>query len=180
MASHDPAIADWFSKEVQPLEPAFRSWLKGRFPSLSDTDDLIQESYARLLCARRTGSIACAKAFLYVTARNLALNRLRHLRYERPENGSEMDTGHVIDDAESIPDSISHAEDLQLLVHAIQALPNRCRQVITLRKIYGLTQKEVAKKMNISEHTVEAQGAIGLRKCINYFRNHGYGHRSRR
>jgi len=180
MPPHDPTTADWFSKEVQPLEPAFRSWLKKRFPTLGDTDDLVQESYARLLRTRRTGSIACAKAFLYVTARNLALNRLRHLRYERPENGAEMDTSHVVDDTKSIPESISHAEDLQLLVHAIQSLPDRCRQVITLRKIYGLSQKEVAEKMGISEHTVEAQGAIGLRKCIGYFRSHGYGRRVRK
>jgi DNA-directed RNA polymerase specialized sigma24 family protein len=45
---------------------------------------------------------------------------------------------------------------------------------MTLRKIYGLSQKEVAKKLGISVHTVEAQGSIGLRKCIDYFRQQGY------
>ncbi len=49
---------------------------------------------------------------------------------------------------------------------------------MTLRKIYGLSQKEVGQKLGISEHTVEAQGAIGLRKCIEYFRRHGYGNPS--
>jgi len=46
--------------------------------------------------------------------------------------------------------------------------------VVTLRKIYGLSQKETAARLGISEPTVEAQGAIGLRKCIEYFRRHGY------
>jgi len=45
---------------------------------------------------------------------------------------------------------------------------------MTLRKIYGLSQAETARKLGISENTVEAQGAIGLRKCIEYFRRHGY------
>jgi RNA polymerase sigma-70 factor (ECF subfamily) len=69
---------------------------------------------------------------------------------------------------------VARAEDLALLIKAIQALPDRCRQIVTLRKIYGLSQREVADRLGISEHTVEAQGAIGLRKCIEFFRRHGY------
>jgi hypothetical protein len=37
----------------------------------------------------------------------------------------------------------------------------------------------VAAQLEISEHTVEAQGTIGLRKCIEYFRRHGYGPKAR-
>lgn len=178
MPPPDPELARWFAEEVQPHEPALRAWLRGRFPSLADADDLVQESYTRLLRARETGSIACARAFLFVTARNLALNQLRHLRHERPEGLAELDASGVLDESAAIPESVARAEDLQLLIHAIQSLPDRCRQIVTLRKIYGLSQKEIAEKLTISEHTVEAQGAIGLRKCIEYFRRHGYGTRT--
>ncbi len=175
MPSPDPELAKWFAEEVQPHEPALRAWLRGRFPTLTDADDLVQEAYSRLLRARETGSIACAKAFLFVTARNLALNQLRHLRHERPDGLMELDASGVLDESAAIPESVARAEDLQLLIHAIQSLPDRCRQIMTLRKIYGLSQQEVATKLGISVHTVEAQGAIGLRKCIIYFRLHGYG-----
>lgn len=175
MAQSNPDLTAWFAEEVEPLDAAFRSWLKCRFPSLQDIDDVVQESYVRLISARRTGSIACAKAFLYITARNLALNRLRHLRHERFEDDADLETGNVLDETEDVPEAVAKSEDLQLLVQAIQSLPDRCRQVVTLRKIYGLTQKEVAAKMEISENTVEVQGVIGLRKCIEYFRRHGYG-----
>lgn len=175
MPPPDSELARWFAEEVQPHEPALRAWLRSRFPTLTDADDLVQEAYIRLLRARETGSIACAKAFLFVTARNLALNQLRHLRHERPEGITELDASGVLDSGVAIPESVAHAEDLQLLIRAIQSLPDRCRQIMTLRKIYGLSQKEVAAQLDISEHTVEAQGAIGLRKCIEYFRRHGYG-----
>jgi len=179
MPPPDAELARWFTSEVLPHEPALRGWLRARFPTLLDVDDLVQESYARLLRARGTGSIACVKAFLFVTARNLALNQLRHLRHERPDGLTEIDSAGVLDETTAVPDSVARAEDLQLLIHAIQSLPDRCRQIMTLRKIYGLSQREVATQLSISEHTVEAQGAIGLRKCIDYFRRHGYGRNPR-
>ncbi|MBM3853041.1 MAG: sigma-70 family RNA polymerase sigma factor, partial [Verrucomicrobia bacterium] len=100
---------------------------------------------------------------------------LRHQRHERPEGAAEVDVAGVLDDRAAIPDSVAGAEDLRLLIEAIAVLPERCRQIVTLRKIYGLSQKEVAARLRISEHTVESQGSIGLHKCIAYFRRHGYG-----
>ena len=175
MPSPDSEFFRWFAEEVQPHEAALRSWLRGRFPGLQDVDDVVQETYARLLRARETGSIACPRAFLFVTARNLALNQIRHQCHERPEGADEVAVASVPDDAVAIPDSVASAEDLRLLIQAIAALPDRCRQIVTLRKIYGLSQKEAAARLGISEHTVESQGSIGLHKCIAYFRRHGYG-----
>lgn len=167
-------LSRWFAEEVLPHEPALRNWLKARFSTIGDVDDLVQETYSRLLRVRETGSVACPRAFLFITARNLALNHLRHQRYEASTDLPDEDRAGVVDGGAPIPDSLAHAEDLQLLTRAIQSLPDRCRQVLTLRKIYGLTQKETAERLGIAEHTVEAQGAIGLRKCIEYFRRHGY------
>lgn len=165
----------WFAEEVQPHEPALRNWLHVRFPTLLDPDDLIQECYVRLLRAHSTGPIASPKAFLFVTARNLALNRLRHQRHENLDALAEIDPASVYDERAGTPEALSRSEDFRILTEAIQSLPDRCRQVMTLRKIYGLSQKEVATRLGIAEHTVEAQGSIGLRKCIEFFRNRGYG-----
>jgi RNA polymerase sigma-70 factor (ECF subfamily) len=66
------------------------------------------------------------------------------------------------------------------LTQAIQSLPARCRQIITLRRIYGLSQKEVAAQLGIAEHTVEAQGTIGLRKLTEYFERFERRPRNRR
>lgn len=179
MLPQDPDQARWFSEQVLPHEPGLRAWLRGRFPSLSDADDLVQEAYARLLGAHATGPVACARAFLYVTARNLALNQLRHRRIERPEGLAEIDALAVPDETAAVPEAVARAEDFQVLVAAIQSLPARCRQIVTLRKIYGLSQREVAAQLGLSEHTIEVQGAIGVRKCIEFFRRQGYGPKSR-
>lgn len=91
MKDPDTEQSRWFVEEVLPQEADLRAWLGGRFPKLSDTDDLVQEAFSRLLKAHDSGPIVNPRAFLFVVARNLALNQLRHLRYERPQGSSEVD-----------------------------------------------------------------------------------------
>ena len=164
-----PDESEWFASQVYSHEQLLRSWLVRSFPSLGDVDDIIQESYLRVLAAGREQAIASPKAFLFATARNLALDHLRHRGVERIDALAEVDSISVSDRQPSIPESVALNQELDLLKQAIQSLPDRCRQVITLRKIYGLSQKQIAAKLGISEHTVEAQGTIGLRKLAAYF-----------
>jgi RNA polymerase sigma-70 factor (ECF subfamily) len=60
-----------------------------------------------------------------------------------------------------------------LLHQAIGVLPGRCRQVLTLCKVYGLPHREVAQRLGISEHTVNAQVALGVVRCRNFLRARG-------
>ena len=114
MPPPDSELARWFAEEVLPREAALRGWLAARFPSIGDVDDLVQEAYSRLLRTRETGSIACARAFLFVTARNLALNQIRHLRHTRPDGATEIDPAIVLDENAAAPETLSRAEDVIL------------------------------------------------------------------
>jgi len=75
----------WFAEEVQPHETSLRRFLRGVFPSLPDIADLVQESSVRLIRARETGpGVGYAKAFLFTTARNAALDLFRRRRFVAP------------------------------------------------------------------------------------------------
>lgn len=176
----DPEQAAWFFEHLQPHEQMLRAWLRSRFPRHFDIDDIVQDAFARVLRARQTMPLESPKAFLFATARNLALARLRHQQVAGDNSLAEIDAEGVLDETVDVGDTVARTQELEILTQAIQSLPTRCRQVITLRKIYGLSQKEVAAQLGIAEHTVEAQGAIGLRKIADYFqrlerqgRNHG-------
>ncbi len=175
MSSPESEQARWFAAEVQPHAAALRAWLRGQYPSLMDIDDLLQETFVRVLQmhARRPDRIYAVKPLLFTTARNLALDQLRRRQVVKLDGLPEDESAQLAEDRPGVSETVSRRQELQLLTEAIQALPERCRQVLTLRKIYGLPQKEIAGQLGISEHTVEAQVGVGVRRCAEYLARFG-------
>lgn len=163
----------WFSEEVQPHESSLRAYLRSVFPALPDIDDLVQESYARLIRARETNRIGYAKAFLFTTARNAALDFFRRRKVVTIEGVDDLGGLNVVEDRPDTGDAVSRQQELALLAQAVRTLPERCRHVLTLRLLYGMSQKQIAEEMHISEHTVKAQLAKGMRRCADYFEQRG-------
>lgn len=149
-----------------------RAWLRSQFPSGTDVDDIIQDAYVRVLRARATGEVRSPKAFLFVAARNLMLMQFRHRQVAKEDALTDFELAGILDDGPDVADAVARSQELELLTQAIQSLPPRCRQIVTLRKIYGLSQKEVAAELGITEHTVESQGTIALRKIGEFFARH--------
>lgn len=168
--------ARWFAAEVQPHDAALRGWLRRRYPDLGDVDDVMQETYSRVLRLRARDPLRghAVKPLLFTTARNLALDVLRRRQnvpmYSLPDDAN---SAVFADEGPGVGEMVSRRQELALLAEAIQALPERCRQILTLRKIYGLPQKEIARQLGISEHTVEAQVGIGMHRCADYLNRLG-------
>lgn len=173
MSTSKSEIARWFSEEVQPHEHSLRSYLRRVFHSLPDVDDLVQESYARLIRAREAGRVSYAKAFLFTTARNAALDLYRRRRVVKIDAVSELDTLGVREDLPDAREAVGKQQELALLAEAVRALPTRCREVLTLRLMYAMPHRQIAVELRISEHTVKAQIAKGMRRCAEYLAARG-------
>jgi RNA polymerase sigma factor (sigma-70 family) len=166
-------MSHWFAEEVQPHENSLRSYLRCVFPSLPDIDDLVQESYARLIRAREAGRVSYAKAFLFTTARNAALDFFRRRKVVAIDGIADLEELSVVEDRPDVTEAVNKQQELEMLAEAVRALPERCCQVMTLRLLYGMAHKEIAAELRISEHTVKAQLAKGMRRCAEYLTARG-------
>ncbi len=165
--------ARWFREEIQVHEADLRAYLRSRFSGLPDTEDIIQDCYARLFRMREQASVPITRAYLFVVARNAAIDLIRRKQTVPLEPLDQLVSSSVVEEGAHAADQLCHAEELQLLEEAIRDLPPRCRDIIILRRLHGLSHREIGRRFQISEATVHAQLCIGLKRCRQYLCAHG-------
>jgi RNA polymerase sigma-70 factor (ECF subfamily) len=117
--------------------------------------------------------VRSARAFLFRIARNLALDLVRRDRASPVTAVRDLAALPVLHHEDSPARTIEVREKLLKLADAIEALPPRCREVVILRKLQNLPQREVATRLGLAEKTVEAQLARGLARCEDFLRQRG-------
>jgi RNA polymerase sigma factor (sigma-70 family) len=161
-----PERAYWLSQHVFVHEPELRSWLNRRQVLGLDVDDVIQESYAILAGLQSVDHIHHPRIYFFEVAKSVILQSFRQSRVVAFSALAEFDALLIPDDAPS-PESIAAGrQELGRLAELIEKLPPKCREAFVLRKIRGLSQRDVASAMGVSENTVEkhigkALGALG-------------------
>jgi len=149
------------------FENVLRACLYRYTRNSSDVEELLQETYARLLVAAASEEpeVRSVRGFAFTIARNVAFDWLRHRQVVPIEPVADMEALEVLDGSGQVEEIVNHHQELAMLVKAIQQLPERCRQVFTLRKVYGYSQKEIAARLGISENTVEQHLTRAARLC---------------
>lgn len=151
-----PAELDqWFVREILVHEAALVRWLARSWRHADDIVDLRQEVYARVYEAAARARPAQPKAFLFATARHLLTDRLRRGRVVSIEPMGDFEPSHVLIDEVSPERWAGGRQVLMQVAAAFDRLPDRCREVVWLRRVEDLSQREVAVRLGISEKTVE-------------------------
>jgi RNA polymerase sigma factor (sigma-70 family) len=150
------------------FEGVLRACLYRYARNVADVDELLQETYEHLLAAGAAPEreeVRSIRAFALTVARNVALSWLRHRQVVPIELVADLEALETLDDRDQVEEIVNSHQELALLTQAVARLPERCRQVFTLRKVYGFSQKEIAASLSISENTVEQHLAKGVRLC---------------
>ncbi len=158
------SIDAWFVREVLPLERRLVRYLLHARQPASEIEDLRQEVFARVYEAAGVQRPSPAWPYVYMVARNLVIDRLRREQVVPIELLADPDSLEASNEDVPADRALAAKQDLSLLMAAIEALPERCREVVRLRKIEGCSQREVAARLGIAEHTVEKQVAKGMRR----------------
>jgi len=133
----------------------------GRIVKSHDIDDILQETFIRSYAASGKSEIRHPRSFMLRTARNLALNHVTSA-YSKRTQIEDFSSSEVYFTGESLESEFESKERFLSFCRAIQSLPAQCRRVFVLKKVYGLSQQEIAGYLGISASTVEKHVAKGL------------------
>jgi len=148
------ALRDWFVREVLPLEGMLLHFLHRNWRNPSDIEDLRQDVYTLVLRAAKEEVPEKTKPFVMAIARNLIIDRVRREQIVPIDAATDLDTIDMAADAPGPERSAVARDTLRKLQLALDQLPPRCREVVVLRRIEGLSRHEIATRLGISEKTV--------------------------
>lgn len=145
-----------------------QKYLLWQVKSPETAEDLAQETYLRFLRMAEPSRIADLNAFLFTIAANLARDHLRGRQRVKAHEFLPLDA--ELEDSQPAPDEIVAGQLLgEKLEAAIASLPEKTREVFLLYRADGLSYRDVAKKLGISERTVEyhvRQALLHCRRCL--------------
>jgi RNA polymerase sigma-70 factor (ECF subfamily) len=164
--------AAWLARNVLPHEPALRAWLRHRRVDGLEIDDIVQETYAALASLGAVDHIESPRAYAFQAAQSVIVRHLRRSRVVRID-ALGPETLEAPTDAPSPEQQTSARQDLRRVAALIAALPAKRREAFTLRKVDGLSQRQVAQRMGISENTVEKHIGHALRALMDAMKDGG-------
>ncbi len=169
-ASDERAL--WLSRHVLKHEPALRAWLGRRRIAGLEIDDIVQETYARLITVDQVSGIGNIKNYMFQTAYSVLVSHVRRSKIVTFETVTDLEQLGAT--RESSPeDQVIDRDELNRLARAVADLPGKVRDVFILRRINGLSQRDVARELGLSESTVEKHMSRGIYLLMNLISNSG-------
>lgn len=157
----------WFKREVVIHDNALTAYLRRCWPRADDVHDLRQETYARIYEAAREKIPQIPRTFIFAVARRLMIDRLRRQRIVVIDSVGDVDALNMLINDISPERDLMAYQELRLLAEALDALPPKCREVVWLRRVDDLSQREVAQRLGLSEKTVEKHVAAGMKRLAD-------------
>ena len=162
-ASPDSGLSVIYGTHLTALKRFISSIVSNRH----DIDDVAQEAFLRTYQAGQGKVIEQPKYYLFQVARNVALNKIKQ-KMRQPTDFIEDYQPSLLQADDSLEEEMMAQQKLEILCAAIATLPVKCRKVYLMRKVYGMSYKEIAEAMEITVSTVEAHIEKGYSRCDAY------------
>jgi RNA polymerase sigma-70 factor (ECF subfamily) len=144
---------------------SLRRFLAARFPGDADVEDVAQEAWVRMHRVQHPERLDNARAFLFQTAANQAIDHLRRIDFERQHFDGEGEAAEEPGDLQSPERNADADQQLRIVEEAIRELPSRCRQAFVMHRTRDMTYPEIAGALNVSTSMVEKYVIQALKHC---------------
>ncbi len=159
-------VARWVAREILPYEKSVRLSVQSRWRGAVDVDDVLQEAYCRVSTLTSVAHIENPLAYFRRTAHAAAVDAFRQRARKNVVTMTESEWVDVIDREPLADRRIEAAQELDRLNHILQEMSDTCRSVIYLRRVEGLSQRETAERLGVSENIIENHISRGLKKVL--------------
>lgn len=131
-----------------------------------DGKEIVQNVFTKLWIIRSKVKVDTSfQSFLFTIARNLLFNFVKSKYYTSILSSYDVDE--LVDDSGALDFHRLDSELVDQVNELIKLLPEKRREIFLLNKFYGLTYREIADKLNISENTVDTQ----IRRSLSSLRS---------
>ena len=156
-----------FEKIYKLYYPKMFAFAKNYIQANEDAENVVQDVFVVLWEKKDELELSCTlTTYLFTLVKNRCLNYLRHKLIEEEFNTQmKEELGFKLYALESLEYSYPSEKELQsVLQRALDALPERCREVFIKSRIEGLKYKEISEELGISVNTVENHIVTALKK----------------
>ncbi|MEJ7926400.1 sigma-70 family RNA polymerase sigma factor [Sphingobium sp. AN641] len=162
------ALNAWFCREVLPREPVLTRFISRHWRSSDELLDIRQDVYERVLLGANRTLPDLAGPYIFTVARNVMINRARRAKIIKIDLVAELEQ--VVPDIDWLTPArhVEAREELRRVQAGLDVLPPRCREVLRLRKVEGLSTQEVSQQLGIGIDAVEKQMTLGMRALIDF------------
>jgi len=167
MPEKDEKQTDTVTSAFFAVEQSLKTYLMRFLARQQDIEDAVQETFIRAREAELNGTIHSPRSFLFKVAKNLALSELSRKTNRMMVMIGDLEELDVLQGDSSLDAELEVDKFLENLVKAIGTLPPKCQTVILMRKVYGFSHKEIARRLDISVKTVEKHLTKALQRCQN-------------
>jgi RNA polymerase sigma-70 factor (ECF subfamily) len=162
------AIDDWFCREVLPLEPGLMRYIRRNWRVPEDVFDLTHDIYALALHGVRNGLPEHTSGYVFAIARNHLIQQARRCQIVSIEFMANLDGVGPPPDLSTTDRHIDARDELRRALAGLSILPPRCREVVQLRKVEGLTTRETAERLGVGVDAIEQQLTKGMRALTDF------------
>ncbi len=137
-----------------------------------DVEDIVQETFVKSYQADLKQDIKYARSYMLKTAKHLALNHIAKWDNQHCDSLDTSDDYQQLLKSMQLEDEVTSKERFLLFCRATEQLSQPVRKCFILKKVYCMSQKEIAAHMKLSESTVEKHIAKGLLQSMHYMQQH--------
>ena len=161
--------AHWLARNVLPHEPLIRARLRKVYVADLDIDDVIQEMYTRILSVPNMDLIRYPRQYAIQTAKAIIIDHLRRSQVIAIDSCGSLEQFDAAMPETSVEERLEFRDEIQEVANVLAQLPKVCQETLILRRVEGLSQKEAAQRLGVSEKKAEYYLARGALLLVNSF-----------